>query len=219
LVGGHQGSISALLFTPDGKRLVSGSADTTALVWDLTGGLTARHRPLTAPELDACWTDLAGADAERAYQAIRRLAASPTEMLPYLAKRLQPAAHADAKRVARLISDLDSDQFTVREQAYQELEQLGEGAIRACREALAGRPSLELRRRLETLLAKQDQERRLPSPQRLQRLRALEALELAGTPPARQLLQKLAGGASEAGMTREAKAALERLARQPAMRP
>jgi hypothetical protein len=50
-------------------------------------------------------------------------------------------------------------------------------------------------------------------------LRALEALEKADTPQARQLLQKLADGASEAGMTREAKAALERLATQPVMRP
>jgi RNA polymerase sigma factor (sigma-70 family) len=35
LVGGHQGSISALLFSTDGKRLVSGSTDTTAVVWNL----------------------------------------------------------------------------------------------------------------------------------------------------------------------------------------
>jgi RNA polymerase sigma factor (sigma-70 family) len=219
LVGGHQGSISALLFSTDGSRLVSGSSDTTALVWDLTGRLNARRQPLSAVDIDACWTDLAGDDAERAYQAIRRLAASPTEMLPYLGKQLQPAGRADARRVAMLILDLDSDQFTVREQAYKELEQLGEGATEACRKALASQPSLELRRRLEALLAKQDQERRSPSPARLRILRALEALELAGTPQARQLLQKLADGASEAGLTWEAKAALERLARQPVMRP
>jgi WD40 repeat protein len=32
---GHSGGVFALAFTPDGKRLISGSADTTALVWDV----------------------------------------------------------------------------------------------------------------------------------------------------------------------------------------
>jgi hypothetical protein len=80
---------------------------------------------------------------------------------------------------------------------------------------LAGQPSLEQRRRLEMMLEKQDEERRSPSPQRLRILRALEALELAGTPEAAQLLQRLAGGAPEACVTREAKAALERLTMRP----
>jgi RNA polymerase sigma factor (sigma-70 family) len=219
LVGGHQGSISALLFSMDGKRLVSGSADTTALVWDLTGRLSAPRTALSAADLDACWTDLAGEDAERAYQSIRRLAASPTETLPYLGKKLQPAASADARRVARLITDLDSDQFIVREQASKELEKLGEAATAACRQALASKPSPELRRRLEMLLAKQEQERWSPSPERLRLLRTLEALEVAGTPKARRLLQKLASGAPGAYLTREAQAALARLTREPGMNP
>jgi WD40 repeat protein len=46
LVGGHQGCISALLFSTDGERLVSGSTDTSALVWDLTGRQNARRQPL-----------------------------------------------------------------------------------------------------------------------------------------------------------------------------
>src|SRR5262249_58559504 len=55
-----------------------------------------------------------------------------------------------------------------------------------------------------------DRQRWSPSPERLRNLRALEALELAATPQARQLLQKLADGAPEAFVTREAEAILER---------
>jgi WD40 repeat protein len=33
---GHRGRVLSLAFTADGKRLISGSADTTALVWDVT---------------------------------------------------------------------------------------------------------------------------------------------------------------------------------------
>jgi WD40 repeat protein len=34
--GGHQGTIQSLAFTPDGKRLISGSMDKAVRVWDLT---------------------------------------------------------------------------------------------------------------------------------------------------------------------------------------
>ena len=37
--GGHTGTIRALAFTPDSTRLVSGSQDTTLLVWDITHAL------------------------------------------------------------------------------------------------------------------------------------------------------------------------------------
>jgi WD40 repeat protein len=34
---GHQGTITSLAFSADGRRMISGSADSTALVWDVTG--------------------------------------------------------------------------------------------------------------------------------------------------------------------------------------
>ena len=33
---GHRGAVTALAFTPDGHTLISGSRDSTALVWDMT---------------------------------------------------------------------------------------------------------------------------------------------------------------------------------------
>jgi WD40 repeat protein len=216
---GHQGRVVALAFSADGKTLVSGSADTTALVWDLTGRLAAGERwnkPPTRGDLDACWDDLGGEDAARADRAIRRLAAAPDQAVPYLRERVRPVATAEEGRLARLIADLDSDRFEVRRQAAVELEKLGDAAAEACRKALDGQPSAEARRVLQAFLEKQDREEWAPPPERLRALRALEALEGAGTAPARQALVELARGAPGARLTREARAALDRLARRPA---
>src|SRR5262249_42388311 len=35
-ISGFHGNVRALVFTPDGRRLISAMDDTTALVWDLT---------------------------------------------------------------------------------------------------------------------------------------------------------------------------------------
>jgi type IV secretory pathway VirB4 component len=80
------------------------------------------------------------------------------------------------------------------------------------RQGLVGDPSPELRRRLETLLSKLQGP--ITSTETLRSLRAIEVLEHIATPEARELLQKLARGAPEARLTREAKTAVERLGRR-----
>jgi hypothetical protein len=214
---GHTGRVLPLSFSADGTKLVSGSDDTTALVWDLTGKLAAGEewgKPLTAKEIEAAWTDLAGDDAAHAYELIRRLSAAPREPVVFVRDHLKPVAVADQKRIARLIGDLDAEDFAVRERATRELETLGEAAADACRKVLEGAPSAESRRRLERLLAQQVRSQGKPTPEYLRLLRALEFLERAGTPEARQHLETLAQGAPGARVTREAKSALERLSRR-----
>ena len=153
---------------------------------------------------------MAGEDAPRAYRAIRALAAAPQRASAWLRERLRPVVAPDPGRVARLLADLDSDNFVAREKATREVQDLGESAGLALRKALAERPSAEVRQRAEQLLAELDAP--AASPQRLRVLRAIEALEAAGTAEARQVLKTLAGGVAEARVTREAKASLLRLA-------
>jgi hypothetical protein len=207
--GGHQARIAALVFSADGDRLVSGSEDTTALVWDVIGRRAARREPLAAADLDACWNDLAGEDAASAYRAMRKLIVSPGGAIAFLAAHLQPATPADANRLAKHIADLDSDAFTTRAAAMKELAQLGQLAESALRKALAGSPSTEARRRMEQLLEKLATA--TLNGESLRQWRAIETLEHLATPEARQLLEKLASGAADARLTREAKAAQERL--------
>jgi RNA polymerase sigma factor (sigma-70 family) len=208
---GHHGRVVCLAFSADGKTLVSGSEDTTAMVWDLTGRLAAGGqwaKPLSDARLKAGWDTLAEKDAEAGYRSVQQLAADPARSVPYLRERLRPVAPVEAERLKRLIADLDDDRFEVRERATAELGKLGEAALSALRAALAGRPTPEARRRLEQLVEKQPQ---WPcSGERLRARRALEVLERAGTPEARRVLQALAGGAPGAWLTRDAKACLGR---------
>src|SRR5262249_60802719 len=101
--------------------------------------------------LEADWKDLAG-DGAAGYAALGRLVLSPERAVPFLAKQLQSIKPVDSKRIERLIADLDSDKFAVREQATKELEALGEPGGPAERKALSGGPSAEARGRLETLV-------------------------------------------------------------------
>jgi RNA polymerase sigma factor (sigma-70 family) len=204
---GHRGRVWSLAVSPDGRRLLSGSVDTTALVWDLAGSLGGQLGPRTREEREACWADLASADPARAYRAVRRLASAPAS----LRGRLAPIDPVDEKGLERLIRDLDVDDFARRQMASDKLETLGERAAAACRAALRGKPSLEMQKRLQRLADRQMQAWWADTPERRRMVRGVEALELAGTPEARQELRKLAGGAAGVRLTEEARAALRRL--------
>jgi WD40 repeat protein len=208
------GYFRVFLFSPDGTRLATGNMDGTTLLWDLArlrakGEASAKR--LDAKALVRLWADLATGDAPRAYQAIRALRLAPADAVPFLAKHLEPVPE---ERYSPLIADLDDDSFRVREAAAEGLAQLGWRAEPALRGVLNTKPRLEVRRRVEALLA--PLERRPPPAEVLRQVRAIQVLEQIDMPAARQLLERLAGGASAARLTREARAALERLVRHPA---
>jgi hypothetical protein len=117
---------------------------------------------------------------------------------------------AVATRIALWIADLDSDDFATRRDAARELEGIADLAESALRKVLQGTPTEELRRQATRLLERIA----TLSTERLRHVRAVEALEYMGTPEARKLLEVVAEGAPEARLTREAKAALERLNRR-----
>jgi hypothetical protein len=173
-----------------------------------------RSDPLTPKELEGLWTGLRDADAEKAHRDLCKLAAAPEQAVVFLSKHLQPVPTVSPARLARLLADLDSDEFLVRERATQELRDLAELAENEVRTALEGRPSPEARRRLKAVLGYLES---LPSPpQRLQALRAVEVLEQIGTSASRQLLERLSRGAAGAWLTQEAEASRERLQRRTA---
>jgi hypothetical protein len=213
---GHEGPVLALSFAADGRRLVSGSNDGTALVWDVAGTSWAKPAGLrrwSAEEADALWADLAAPDAKKADRAGWELATAPAQAARILGERLRPATVLDAamrRRIGQLLADLDAEVFGTREEATRALAEIGESAEPLLRERLAAGLSAEARRRIERVLEKRGE----ASGERLRASRALEALEHAGGPQARKVLEGLAGGGQGAWLTLEARASLARLARR-----
>jgi len=206
---GHGSSVTSLAFSPDSRRLVSGLHNSTLLVWDVPRTETTSISKLGAEGAAKAWADLAGADAPRAFRASWTLAFAPDDAIPFLKAHLHPAKSADPQRLRRLLADLDSEQFAMREKAQEELENLGELAERALRQTLANKPSLEMRQRVQRILERLRGP--VKQPELLQALRAVAVLEDIGTPEARRLLQELAKGAAESRLTRETLASLRRL--------
>jgi RNA polymerase sigma factor (sigma-70 family) len=208
---GHRAPVVGRAFSVDGKTLFTGSEDTTILAWDLTRQNDKRPDRLGAADLAAHWTDLGSGDGERADRSIRTLAARQAESVPYLKTKLRPTAAVDPKLLTRLIADLESGQFAVRQKAHQELDALDTQVGPALRKAQGASPALEMKRRLEAILAKLRGP--LAAPDILRSYRAVEVLESIGNADSKGVLHDLAKGAPESRQTQEAQAALRRLER------
>jgi WD40 repeat protein len=202
--------VYSVAFSPDGKRLATGGGDHNLRVWNIAAftegtGLVAR----TQRDLEPFWADLGSKETPRVYRALWALAASPKEAVPFLHEHLLPPTAADS-RIGRLIADLNSDSFAVRDKAYQELEKIGAAAEPALRRTLANPASQEVRRRVEQLLDRKNQ-KPVESPDVQRLLRVINLLEHFGTAEARAELEALGKGALGEAVAQEAKAALERL--------
>jgi WD40 repeat protein len=204
-------AVGPIAISPDGNRLVSAQG-AGALVWDVSGRF-AKYRPRATGDEGAkvaqLWDALRSRDAGRATEAVWKLTAFADKAVPHLAKQLYPREAPGPDQIRKWMIDLVSDRFAVRERAHGELAKLEEIAEPYLKKALAEDPPLELRRRAEQLLKAISSLR--PSANRLQTVRAIEVLELIGTPAARAALERLAGGAPGAEVTQQAQGALERL--------
>jgi hypothetical protein len=154
-----------------------------------------------ADNLEVAWADLGTDNPVTADRAMRALAARPERAVPFLRRRLEPVPAPDPRRLARLLAELDSEEFAQREEATRELGRLAETAEAVLRKALAGGPSPEARRRIDGLLDRLREERLRPSAERRRAVRAVEVLEQVGDAGAREGLAALARGAPEAQLT------------------
>jgi hypothetical protein len=226
-LGHYDHSYLALAFSPDGRTLAASALGGQNInVWNVLA-VPSYKKPLalkpSTKELEALWQDLASEDASRGYAAICALAHWPRCSVAFLQKRLDKSGggaipKAGEETIAHLIADLDQAESALRQKASAELQILGNEAEPALRRAVASNPSPELRRRAEFLLRKVEEFKSgLPTASSLRQLRvlrAIEALEHIATPEVRPVLESLARGRTDDKVIQEAKAALDRLAKQ-----
>ena len=216
---GHLAPITSAALTADGRTLVTGSEDTSMLIWELPA--LQRSRPAAQAfgpgEAERLWRDLAGADAGKARRSMERMCGAPGETVALLREKLAPLAPPDEQTVNRLLGGLRSEAFADRQRAADELARFGVLVEPALKQALAGNPSLDLKQWLDRLLEQLNGS--LGEPDHCRIWRALAVLEEINSAQARRLLEQLAEGkgAERCRQLRlDARAALARLAeRQP----
>ena len=128
------------------------------------------------------WDQLGGKDPVAAFGASWALIASGDQAVDYVQKRLLDGM--DDQAIARLIVQLDDDDFAVREQASRALEQQRPRVLPLLRKALETATSGEVRGRLEAILKGGANG---PSPETLRLWRVDHLLQVIGTPGALRL--------------------------------
>jgi RNA polymerase sigma factor (sigma-70 family) len=198
-----QRQVTALSFTPAG-RLLTGGLDTTVLAWDVRP-----PRALANVSLAGAWNDLGARESGKSFRSEGRFLAAPAETVKLFAERVKPPTALEPRRIQRLLGDLNSDAFAVREAASKAIRGLDEQAIPYLEATLKKAKSLEVRLRVKRILDEK-QEAGISADQ-LRQIRAVMVLEMIGDGESRNLLRRWAGGPAGARLTREAALALKRL--------
>ena len=168
---------------------------------------------LRPAQLDKLWKDVGSEDAAVRQPAVWALGACGGTSIPYIAERVTlPDADAVEKRIATAVAALDSPRYPVREKASKDLAALGPTALPHLEATLKKEGlSPEWRTRLEKLVDGITAADQVLTTDQRRTLRVIHILEQADTADARELLARLAKGGLEAGLSTEAKGALERV--------
>jgi hypothetical protein len=168
----------------------------------------ADTQELKDEQFKAIWGELSDKDAAKGVQACAELYGAK-KVVPFLKDNLKAdklkLPQADEKKVAKLIADLDSDSFDVREEAEAALAKLGSGAAAAIEKAIKTAKSAEQKMRLARLLEKSKDQ-----PELTRARRAIEVLVALRTDEAKELLTALSKGGDKEWLTQAAKKGLER---------
>jgi WD40 repeat protein len=212
---GSGDEITSVAFVPGTFLLVTASADGTAVVWDLSRmpEIKGSTRLLSDMEAGQLWNVLREPDARMGFRAVCRLVRSQEKAVAMIRKKLPPVPHRDVQRIKELIRKLDSGSYLERKMASGELRSLSPLADPELAQALKEHPSAEMRRRIRALLGAANWNQR--NLETLGEVRAIQVLEQIGADDCRRVLQEIARGEPLAVRTREARAALERLAGRP----
>src|SRR5262249_28233338 len=119
-----RGIVTSVAISPSTANVLIGCADSSLYLVNWRS-FSQRHpatsRPLTRGEVLLCWDGLAHSNPDVAYRAMDRLRTDPSLTLSILTPWLRPFDPSELKPQCDLLCDLDSDTFSLRRHAYQQL--------------------------------------------------------------------------------------------------
>jgi hypothetical protein len=158
--------------------------------------IVPQHRRIHARQLlgtkhlDSLWDDLTSQDGACARLAAQTLMQASRQAVPYLRESIKRRIpRPKAAEVKKLVEELESDRFTVRQRATDLLERIGLQALPALHARLAENPPLEARKRIEQLMTRRSF--RQPDIEQVRANRCVQVLEGIGTAEAEELLESL----------------------------
>ena len=178
---------------------------------DAALGRTKPAKPLTDAERTAHWRNLTEVDTVKATTALRALLASAADSVAFLRKEAEAkATDEQTRRIDKLIAELDSDEFSVREAATAELKRIGTPTVAALEMAVKTTTSPEVQYRASAILRGIVGRVGTTPTAAIRAARAARILEQAYTAEADQLLEEMARGVYGEFYAEGAKTALRR---------
>jgi hypothetical protein len=206
---------------PDGigftreKQLLTLSKDRAGIVWDFDRLIKKTNSASAggAGDWDKLWRDLFGEGPAKADAAVRAMSQRPREAVDYLKRKTQPSPAPEQMDIHQMVGLLRTE-WTIKE--VQELaESLGRHY-----DIVAGQVDNEVEPRRKVVHLPDGRQMTFRGPdlhasevlkEAMRSAGAVDVLEAIGSPEARKLLEKLAGGYAKSGLTRKAHAALAHL--------
>lgn len=182
---------TAMAFAPRGDRLAVGDWDGRTYLVNLLE-LNPSRGPLSSEDGRKLWQALGSGESAVGYGAVWKLAAHGESGVNIITEQFKASPVRDAKAIREFIRGLDDEKPIARDKAFEQLLKSGPYFEPLIRTELVGTTSLEVRRRLQLVLA---QCASSPPPEELLRqVRAVAALELSNCAAARSVLKELAKG-------------------------
>ncbi len=217
--GGEKVIATAVAFSPTGRYLATASTDHTIVLWEVSQATlgTPREAPLTPERLATAWEQLTDTDARVARQAMFAFSSNPEMSLPFLKEQLQKELSSpQAAQISRLISELDDQEYMVRERATQTLKQMLGLATDALKRELRSTLSAEVRFRIRLILGSAGQAMPRYSQAEVYRFkRLIQVFENLASPAAKELLLTISTDIPSAELQDEARRALARANERP----
>lgn len=194
----HTAPVTAVGFSGDGLVLASADARGTVLLWPLQRATKASN------DMQALWKNVAKDSPALAIMGLWMIVEGGDKTTEFFRSRMFPTSHVDGAVFQKLIVDLDNETYTVRKDAYDKLEKMGDDLWPLLRDAKAQTRSAEVRNAVTALMGK------IERPTAAQELWVLMALERIQSPRALSLLKKIAADPENSNTAKLAQAILEK---------